>query len=158
MRGSSSSLALYQRPECLRTSDVVPGSCWSSSPSLGDTAPNTLVPHGTKLDFHTFSSCSFGPCFSCSSCRCCCQLYLSHLSHLPSSAACLPPQWLVDWPAAARQSNMFLYTLLATWLCLLVYTDPACMLHPATVCWSVSGSSLRSWHLGSCLHALPQPL
>ncbi|XP_051261435.1 sialic acid-binding Ig-like lectin 12 isoform X2 [Dicentrarchus labrax] len=74
------SRVLYQRPGSLRVlrsilavprtalfwteaSDVVPGICWSHSPSLGVTAPRAPTTTGITLalTFHICSSCSFNP-------------------------------------------------------------------------------------------------
>lgn len=64
-------------------------------------------------------------------------------------------------PDVARQPNtfgwvsletqMFQYTIPATCLCLSVYTAPAYILHPATVCWTASGAPLPTLQLGSYL-------
>uniref|UniRef100_A0A3P9CA07 Taste receptor type 1 member 3 n=1 Tax=Maylandia zebra TaxID=106582 RepID=A0A3P9CA07_9CICH len=48
-------------------------------------------------------------------------------------------------------AQMFLYTMPATWLWRSMYALPASILHPAVMCWIVSGASLHSLHLGSCL-------
>uniref|UniRef100_A0A3Q4H5V7 RING-type domain-containing protein n=1 Tax=Neolamprologus brichardi TaxID=32507 RepID=A0A3Q4H5V7_NEOBR len=38
-----------------------------------------------------------------------------------------------------------------TWLWRCMFALPASILHPAVMCWIVSGGSLHSLHLGSCL-------
>ncbi|KAI3354393.1 hypothetical protein L3Q82_018913, partial [Scortum barcoo] len=47
--------------------------------------------------------------------------------------------------------QIFLYTMPATWLWRSMYALPASILHPAVTCWIVSGASLHSLRLGSCL-------
>lgn len=55
---------------------------------------------------------------------------------------------LVEFPL---ETQMFQYTIPATCLCLSVNAAPACILHPATICWIASGAPLPTLQLGSYL-------
>uniref|UniRef100_A0A669AZ21 mitogen-activated protein kinase kinase kinase n=1 Tax=Oreochromis niloticus TaxID=8128 RepID=A0A669AZ21_ORENI len=171
-------------------SDVVPGICWSHSPSLGVTAPSAPITTGTTVTFtlHILSSSSLSPwyfsSFSCS-------FFLMLLSFGTATSIttavffCLSTTTMSGWLATTILSvciwkshrilarsfsitlggishfdlgtsrlysaQMFLYTMPATWLWRSMYALPASILHPAVMCWIVSGASLHSLHLGSCL-------
>lgn len=47
---------------------------------------------------------------------------------------------------------MFLYTILAAWLCLSVYHLPACILHPAAMCWIISRACLVDSLVDTSVH------
>ena len=124
---------------------------WSRSSSLGVTAPSAPVTTGTTLAF-TFH---------------CLLLLLVYYKDVWSVGQYLPvcadlevPQSLallfsttfwgvshLDLGSGPYSEQMFLYAMPGTWLCRSV---DACILHPATMCRTVSGASLHSLHLGSC--------
>lgn len=49
------------------------------------------------------------------------------------------------------QLNLELQSIPATWMCRSVYAIADCILHPATMCWIISGPSLHCLHRGSYL-------
>lgn len=140
---------------------------------LGVTAPNT--PIGTTLDFpfQILSSCSCNPwyfsVFSCSF-----FLMLLHILLLVKHhdvwlvgqqlLVCLELEVPLDLsPIILKclqrcpignsnpyEAQIFTYIVLATWPCLLMYTVPACSLHPATMCCTALGAPLDSLQPGSC--------
>ena len=161
---------LYQRPGGLRVlcsilavprtvlfwtevSEVDPEISWSPSPSLGVTAPSAPITTGIALvlTFHISSSCSFNPWYVavsryCHICYYCLLLLFRNVALLFSTNFCgVPhrdlgnsdPYWV----------QMFLYTIPATWSCLSIYAVPACILHPASICWTVSGASLQNIYI-----------
>lgn len=90
-----------------------------------------------------------------------CHLGLLHLSPLPSSDGSVSGptgSWLWHSPPSERSpvltlglpayTQMFLYTMPATWLWCSMYALPACILQSAVMCWMVSVAHLHSLHLG----------
>lgn len=128
---------------------------WSHFPSLGCTPPSAPINTSTTV---SFSSHSF-PSFSCSlflmslriatllivilGMKLPLELILFVLSHL---WICLP-----FWSCAFQ--SMFSTDVFVHIASHFVMTPHVCSvsnLHPADGCWTVSGASLHSLHLGSC--------
>lgn len=134
-------------------------------------APSPPVTTGTTAAFtlHIFSSSSFSlqyfSSFTCSFFQMllavtwdcyiyhhCLLLMVLHHNYVVVGS------WLWHSPPSERSpvltlglpayTQMFLYTMPATWLWCSMYALPACILQSAVMCWMVSVAHLHSLHLG----------
>lgn len=93
--------------------------------------------HLCSLLTAALSVCSAACCFRCFKCyKILSRLFspaINHASHLGAGVPCNP-----------QLAQTFLDTVPATQLCLSEFMVPGCNVHPAAVCWTVSGAPLHS--------------
>lgn len=59
------------------------------------------------------------------------------------------------WEPLVHMRNRCSFTILAAWLCLSVYHLPACVLHPAAMCWIISRACLVDSLVDTSVHEFP---